>query len=73
MQDVDRQTREQLRAQLAALDLTLDKPRLEALLPVYQGMLNGVRRIAALDLGETEPAMTFCRPLPMPPAGEDWS
>lgn len=52
-------TREQLRAHLAAAGLTLDDTRLEALLPIYTGLISGARRIAALDLGETEPAITF--------------
>ena len=52
-------TPEQLRAQLAAVGLTLDDARLELLLPIYTGLVNGARRIAALDLGETEPAMVF--------------
>ncbi len=55
----DDRLREQLRTQLAATGIALDDARLEALLPVYQGLLNGARRIAALDLGEVEPAMTF--------------
>ena len=62
MQEFDPQIGEQLRAQLAAAGLELDEVRLEALLPVYAGMLNGVRRIAALDLGETEPAIILSRP-----------
>ena len=54
--------RDQLKAQLAATGLTIDDATAEALLPVYTGLLNGVRRIAAIDLGETEPAMIFRHP-----------
>ncbi len=61
--------REELRAQLAAAGLTLDEARLEALLPMYAGVRENVRRIAALDLGETEPAVTFRQP--PPPAASD--
>ena len=60
--------REELRIQLAAAGLTLDEGRLEALLPMYAGVRENVRRIAALELGETEPAVTFRQPLP---AGSD--
>ena len=63
---MDGDLREELKTQLAMAGLTLDKSRLEALLPVYQGVRENVRRIAALDLGETEPAVTFRQP---PPAG----
>jgi hypothetical protein len=58
----DAPTAEQLKAQLAAVGLELDNARLEVLLPVYAGVLSGTRRLAALDLGETEPAMIFRRP-----------
>ena len=54
--------RDQLKAQFAATGLEIDDATAEALAPVYAGLLNGVRRIAALDLGETEPAMTFRHP-----------
>ena len=64
----DTTTREQLKAQLAAAGLTLDEERLAALLPVYEGLLGGAQRLAALDLGETEPAMVlrWSRPEPDP-------
>ena len=50
---------EQLRAQLAAIGITLDDERLARLLPVYAGVISGARRLAAQDLGETEPAMIY--------------
>ncbi len=55
---------EMLRARLAAAGLTVGEAQLQALLPAYTGALAGARRIAALDLGETEPAMTFRHPRP---------
>lgn len=58
----DAPSREQLRAQLALSAIELDDARLDSLLPIYTGLLSGARRIAALDLGETEPAMTFRLP-----------
>ena len=58
----DASVREQLRVQLDAVGLTLDESRLDSLLPIYAGLAQGARRIAALDLGETEPAMVFRRP-----------
>ena len=61
--------REELQKQLAVAGLTLDDARLEAVLPMYAGAKENVRRIAALDLGETEPAVTFRQPLPA--AGSD--
>ena len=54
--------RDQVKAQLSATGLTIDDATAQALIPVYTGLLNGVRRIAALDLGETEPAMIFRHP-----------
>jgi hypothetical protein len=33
------------------------------LLPAYTGVLHGVQRLATLDLGQTEPAMTFSWPV----------
>lgn len=50
---------EHLRTQLSAIGITLDDERLSRLLPVYSGVLSGAHRLATLDLGETEPAMTF--------------
>jgi hypothetical protein len=50
---------EQLRAQLAAIGITLDEERLSRLLPVYAGVISGANRLAVLDLGETEPAMIY--------------
>jgi hypothetical protein len=61
---MDADLREELRTQLAVAGLTLDEARLEALLPVYTGVRENVRRIAALDLGETEPAVSFRQPSP---------
>ena len=58
----DPPSREQLKAQLAAVGLDLDDARLEALLPAYAGVLGGARRLASLDLGEAEPAMIFRHP-----------
>jgi hypothetical protein len=55
-----------LRAQLAALGVTLDDQRLDALLPAYTGLISGVRRIAAIDLDETEPALVFRLPAATP-------
>ena len=52
-------TLEQLRTQLTAIGITLDDERLSKLLPVYAGVVSGANRLAMLDLGETEPAMTF--------------
>ncbi|MGH2587284.1 MAG: hypothetical protein ACRDJE_20405 [Dehalococcoidia bacterium] len=69
----DTATREQLKAQLAAAGLTLDDERLEALLPVYQGLLGGAQRLAALDLGETEPAVVLRWLRPEPDARGDRS
>lgn len=51
----------QLRAAMAAAGLATDDKRVEALAPVYAGLLSGAARIAALDLGETEPVMVFGR------------
>ena len=62
MQPPDADTRELLRAHLAVAGLTPDEAHIEALMTVYAGVLNGVRRIAALDLGETEPAIILSRP-----------
>jgi hypothetical protein len=53
---------EQLRAQLAAVGITLNDERLSRLLPVYSGVLSGAHRLAMLDLGNTEPAMIFAVP-----------
>lgn len=58
--------RAQLRAQLAAAGITLDDERLDAVLPSYTGLISGVRRIAAIDLGETEPALVFRLPAVTP-------
>ena len=55
-------TREQLRSQLAAIGIELDDARLEMLLPAYAGVLGGARRLAALDLGDAEPAMIYRHP-----------
>jgi hypothetical protein len=55
-------SREQLRTQLAAAGVTLDDEQLSRLLPVYAGVLSGAHRLATLDLGDTEPAMTFALP-----------
>lgn len=60
----DAQLRDQLRTQLAIAGLDLDDARLEALLPAYAAAREGVRRIAALQLGDTEPAVTFRVPAP---------
>lgn len=50
---------EQLRTQLAAIGITLDDEQLSRLLPVSTGVLSGAHRLAALDLGATEPAMIY--------------
>jgi hypothetical protein len=55
-------TLEQLRTQVAATGITLDDELLSRLLPVYGGVLSGAHRLALLDLGETEPAMTYGLP-----------
>jgi hypothetical protein len=55
-------TLEQLRTQLAAVGIALDEDRLSRLLPIYSGVLSGAHRLASLDLGDTEPAMTFALP-----------
>jgi hypothetical protein len=55
----DTPTLEQLRTQLAVVGIMLDDERLSRLLPVYVGVLGGANRLAQLDLGETEPAMTY--------------
>ena len=52
-------THDQLKAHLAIVGLAVDDARLDALLPLYAGVLNGSRRLASLDLGETEPTMTY--------------
>ena len=54
---MDESLRAQLQAHLAAAGLEVDGDNLEALLPGYSGLRNGVRRLAALDLGEREPAL----------------
>ena len=61
---------DQLKAQLAATGITIDDATAAVLASVYTGLLSGVRRIAALDLGETEPVMTFRHPLPTDAATE---
>lgn len=58
----DDPNRDRLKAQLDALGLVIPDRELEALLPAYAGLLNGVSRIAALDLGEAEPAIIFRHP-----------
>ena len=55
----DTPTTAQLRAHLLAVGLDEDERRLAAMLPAYSSLLSGARRLAVLDLGETEPAMTF--------------
>jgi hypothetical protein len=60
-------TREQLRAALAAAGITVTDEELAAMLPGYEGLLSGAARLRALDLGETEPAVTFRLPVPDSP------
>jgi hypothetical protein len=55
----DTSNREHLKTHLAAIGVELDDARLDQLLPVYGGILSAARRLASLDLGEAEPAMTF--------------
>lgn len=54
--------RDQLRAALHASGLEATDERIETLLPAYEGMRAGAERLRALDLGETEPAVTFRLP-----------
>jgi hypothetical protein len=58
----DTPTQEQLEMKLATLGLTADQALLQALLPVYAGLISGAARIAAIDLAEREPSMTFRHP-----------
>jgi hypothetical protein len=58
----DAPTRDDLKTHLAALGLGLDDAGLDQLLPVYGGILSAARRLAGLDLGEVEPAITFRQP-----------
>jgi len=62
MQQHEPDQRAQLTAQLAAAGLDLDDARLDALAPVYVGLMSGVRRLNVLDLDETEPALVFRQP-----------
>lgn len=42
-----------------AKGLEVDDETVAALTPVHAGLVSGARRLAALDLGEREPSMTF--------------
>jgi hypothetical protein len=64
MQQGEPEQREQLRAQLAALGLAVDEELLTPLQAAHTGLLSGVRRIASLDLGDREPAITVQMPRP---------
>jgi hypothetical protein len=64
MQQSEAEQREQIRAQLVALGLTVDEELLTPLLASHVGLLRGVRHIASLDLGEREPDITVQMPRP---------
>lgn len=50
--------RERVRAQLAAIGIQIDDARLDQMLPSLAGLLSGVKRLAEIDLSDSEPVST---------------